>query len=249
MACLIPLLALFLNLLGAGKDDKAVVAVAANMQFAIREIVEAFEEETKQKLDLVIGSSGKLTAQIKNGAPFDIFLSADMKYPEELLKSGHGKQLRVYALGTLVLAVSPTIEPDQDLSVLLGNEIKRIAIADPALAPYGRASSDALKYLGLYEKVKGKLVFAKSIAQVALYLETGSVSACLISKSAALSPQLRDHINWVDVNPESYESLQQGVVMLQHGWNESHSISNSFYEFLFSDRVRQILLSFGYGLP
>src|SRR3954462_397194 len=147
------------------------IAVAANAQFVANKLKEAFKKETGINAVLTIGSSGKLTAQIEQGAPFNVFLSADMKYPEELYSKGltTGKP-QVYAYGALVLWAIKDSNLAKDLSTLLNKDLKKIAIANPKLAPYGEAAVQALTKQNLLSRVQQKVVYGESIAQVNQYL-------------------------------------------------------------------------------
>jgi molybdate transport system substrate-binding protein len=162
-------------------QNKLTVAAAANVQFVMAELVKDFESTTGIKTDIILGSSGKLTAQIKEGAPYDIFVSADMKYPEELYKSGFATgSPKVYANGLLVLwTIQTDSKPDADLKILTSNAIKKIAIANPATAPYGEASVEAMNYYKVYDQVKDKLIYGESISQTNQYIITKSLISVL----------------------------------------------------------------------
>src|SRR3954466_5792583 len=158
---------LLLSVVTLFAQNKLTVAAAANVQFVMNELVKDFDSSANIKTDIILNSSGKLTAQIKEGAPYDIFVSADMKYPQELYKSGHAiDSPKVYANGLLVLWTTQTgIKPLADLSVLTSHAIRKIAIANPQTAPYGEASVEAMNYYKVYDKVKYKLVYGESISQ------------------------------------------------------------------------------------
>src|SRR4051794_13855929 len=155
---------LLLSAVTSFAQNKLTVAAAANVQFVLNELAKDFKSSTGIETDIILNSSGKLTAQIKEGAPYDVFVSADMKYPKELYKSGYSiDSPKVYANGLLVLWTMQTgIKPIEDLSVLTSDAVKKIAIANPQTAPYGEASVETMNYYKVYDKVKNKLVYGES---------------------------------------------------------------------------------------
>ena len=239
---------IFVFLVSCGGKDRSqglTVAVAANMQFAMEEIVMAFTEETGVPCDLIFGSSGKLTAQIVEGAPFDVLVSADMKYPESLQEKGLAESApAVYAYGSLVLW---TLEDSLELSLtaLKSEEVRHIALANPKTAPYGVAAQDVLWHYGLYDAVKEKLVFGESIAQTNQFITSGAAEAGFTALSVVLSPQMQGKGQWITPDPAAYQPIAQGMVVVRR---EGRSTENgmAFRDFVFSDRAREILAKFGY---
>lgn len=228
-----------------------LVAVAANVQFAMEELQSAFAEESGLEVKTVIGSSGKLTAQIKNGAPYDLFLSADMKYPQELHRAGLAVDTpRVYARGALVLWSLAGVDLRRDIPAILTDPaVTKIAIADPQLAPYGMEALRVLQHYGIGEALAPKLVYGRSIAQVNQYITLQTVAAGLTAKSVVLSPEMRDVGAWIAIDTRAYSPIDQGVVMLKHGQDERRAAARRFYEFLFSAPARVIFVRYGYELP
>lgn len=223
--------------------QKLRVAVAANAQFVAEVLAKEFKQQTGINAELIVSSSGKLTTQIEQGAPFDVFLSADMKYPQEL----YSKQLttaqpRLYANGTLVLWTKK--EVNADMSSLLEPAIQKIAVANPALAPYGEATVQALKNLKRYNALQPKMVFGESISQVNQYLLTGAADAAFTAKSVVLDPAQKDKGNWVEVNAKLYKPVAQGVVIIKASTNIVQA--KKFYRFLFSGKAKQIFKLYGY---
>ncbi len=226
------------------------VAAAANVQFTVEELRNAFEQETGLRVETVIGSSGKLTTQIENGAPFDIFLSADMDYPETLYKEGLAyKEPKVYAYGTLVLwTVNENLDLSKGIVVLTDPLVRKIAIANPKNAPYGRKAVDALKFSHLYQEVNKKLVYGENITQASQFIVAQAADIGFTAKSIVLSSEMSGKGKWVEVDPQSYERIAQGVVILTYAKKEHLSATEKFYNFLFSDKGKEIFKKYGYIL-
>jgi len=221
------------------------VAVAANAQFVAEKLAQAFKKQSGIEAQLIISSSGKLTTQIEQGAPFDVFLSADMKYPQEL----HEKKLttaapKVYAYGALVIWSKTNIPFSKNLSGLDNAAIKKIAIANPKLAPYGMAAEEAMQKTNTLNALKPKLVYGESIAQVNQYLLTGAVDAAFTAKSVVLNPAQKGVGRWTEVDSKLYQPIAQGVVVLKASQNLA--AANQFYQFLFSVQAKQIFKAYGY---
>ncbi len=230
--------------------EEITVAAAANVQFTLEEIAVAFKKETGIDVKPIIGSSGNLTAQIENGAPFDIFMSADMDYPTRLFKDGLAlSEPQIYAYGILVLWTFQNIDLSRGVAVLNDNAVKKIAIASPQVAPYGRQAVNAMKYNHLYPAIESKLVYGENIAQVNQFVTTGAVDVGITAKSVVLADNMKDKGQWVEVDSKSYEPIAQGVVILKYAQKEHLKASRQFYDFLFSDEVKEILQKYGYQLP
>lgn len=231
--------------------ETITVAVAANVKYAFDDISAAFTKETGIAVTSVVSSSGKLTAQIKNGAPYDVFLSADMLYPESLHQDGLAVVApKVYANGALVLWTNKDIDLSKGMAVLADAAIIKVAIANPKLAPYGRETIKALDYYKLKSSVVPKLVYGESISQVNQYIDTKSVDIGFTAKSVVVSPELKGRGTWIDVPPESYEPIAQGMVILKYGAQNHGDAARKFYGFVLSSRQsKEILSQFGYKLP
>lgn len=231
--------------------DSLTVAVAANVKFAFDDLAKSFTADTGIEIKPVFGSSGKIVSQIKEGAPYDVFLSADMAYPERLYQEGQAVAApRVYAYGKVVLWTLKS-GPDfgKGLSALASPDVKRIAVANPKLAPYGAQAIKALEKSGLMAAVQPKLVFAENIAQVVQYVDSGNVDAGLTAKSLVTAPEEIGRGRWLDVPAETYEPIAQGAVILRFGQANHGDAAHRFYDFLFSAKARTILEKFYYGLP
>ncbi len=233
-------------LLGCNKtsEDTLNIAVAANMQYALKAIAKEFTQIKGIKCNVIVGSSGKLTAQIKEGAPYDIFVSADLKYPNDLYNNSltTGKP-QVYAYGTLVIwTMLSDISPSYN--ILSDKAIRHVAIPNPKLAPYGAAALESLQKQQLYEGLKEKLVFGENVAQTSQFITTKSAEIGFTSKSIVLSSAMKGKGNWIDVDKTLYSPIAQGAVILkQH--NVDHR-AEQFYDFLYSIEAKKTLKDFGY---
>jgi molybdate transport system substrate-binding protein len=247
-----PLLRLLLLFTGLLLQAKTVtVAAAANVSYAMTELSKAFRKEhSDTEIRVIVGSSGKLTAQIRHGAPYQLFLSADMDYPEALRKSGEAvTEPRVYARGALVLFSATPRDLGEGLDLLKSPEIKKVAMANPRTAPYGRAAKEALEKSGLMKAVKPKLIYGESVSQTVAYA-LRAADAGLIAKAPLFSPKLRsfrEGKNWIDVDPSLYHPIDQGVVLLKPGAGDP--AARDFYDFLLGPEARKILRRYGYLLP
>ena len=224
------------------------VAVAANAQFVMESLSEAFQKQTGVKIDAIISSSGKLTTQIQQGAPFDVFLSADMDYPntlyqQHLTTSGPV----VYAYGSLVLWTMGDVKLSPDLKLLQSPAIRHIAIANPATAPYGEAAVSLLEYKKLCDAVRPRFVFGESISQVNQYVLTGAAEVGITAKSVVLGPEMKGRGHWIDLPPPGYIPIAQGVVVLKR--TGQMKAAEQFVQFLRSPAARRILQQFGYRIP
>ncbi len=234
----------------APAGEEILVAVAANVEYAMPELEKIFEAQTGVEVNTVINSSGKLTAQIRSGAPFDLFLSADMKYPDTLFASGHADSLpRVYAYGAIVLWTLQEVDLSKGMEILASNSVRRIAIANPQTAPYGEAALEALNYYQIYEQVKPKLVYGRNVAQATQYLVTGAAEAGFTAKSVAISPQMAAKGNWIEIDPAAYTPIAQGMVILKHGAEKHPRAARAFYNFMLGETAGKILQTYGYRLP
>lgn len=228
------------------ESDVLKIATAANMQFAMNDLIETFQQETGIQCETVITSSGKLTAQIKAGAPFDVFVSADLKYPNTLFQEGFGEEKpKIYANGTLVLwTTSENIK--SSLDILSEEKIKHIAVANPKTAPYGRATEEFLKKVGKFDDLDSKFVFGESISAVNRYIHSGSTEIGFTAKSVVLSPQMKNVGNWIEIDPSQYSAIQQAALLMKSEQPKTLKNARKFYEFLFSAKAKKILEEYGY---
>jgi molybdate transport system substrate-binding protein len=250
MTKLLSLLLLFAATFASAQE--ITVAAAADMSAALPELVDAYTKKTGQTVKLSFGASGNLTNQIENGAPFDIFFSADEQYPEQLIKEGLASKDTIYryAVGRLVLWIpndSPLVLPELGINALLDPSIKKIAIANPATAPYGRAAEATLRHYEIYDKVSNRLVVGESIRQAAQFVESGNAQAGLIALSHALAPALKDRGRYWKVPLDAYPTLNQAAVALTR--SKQQDADRKFLEFLRSPEATSLLTSYGFSLP
>jgi molybdate transport system substrate-binding protein len=233
-------------------SQKLTIATAANMQFAMEALSKSFTAETGIVCEIIIGSSGKLTAQIQQGAPFDVFVSADMKYPSELFKSGLTTDApKIYAYGNLVLWTTTQHIQLTNFSscipLLISDTINHIALANPKTAPYGVAAIEVLKHYQILENIESKLVYGESIAQTNQFITTQAAELGFTAKSVVLSSKMKNNGQWISIDSGIYKPIAQGVVILKQ--SEKRLLqSQNFYNFLFSAKAKEILDNFGYNV-
>jgi molybdate transport system substrate-binding protein len=228
------------------------VAAAADLGPALSEVTKQYQSQTGQGVRVSLGSSGNLTQQIKNGAPFDVFLSADEEYPKELVADGFAERssLSRYAVGKLVLwipANSP-LDPAKDgMQVLRDPRVKKIAIANPLHAPYGRAAVAALERYGLYEELKDRLVLGENVSQAAQFVESGNAQAGLVALSHALAPGMKDEGRYWEVPADAYPELDQAGVIISRSSHQQEAAA--FLKFLRTSEAQSILKRYGFSVP
>ena len=223
------------------------VAVAANLQGVIKVLGKDFKQKTGIDIQPIVGSSGNLSTQIKNGAPFDLFLSADMGFPESLAKEGFStKEPAIYAYGSLIICSSQNIGFENWERLLLTRRIKKIAIANPAIAPYGKAAQESLKLKGVLDDIQSKLVTGESISQVNTYITTGTVDVGFTTRALVKDAEGKTTIYWKEIDPKSYTPIKQGMIILK----QSKEVANAekFYEYMLSPAAKKILKEYGYGV-
>jgi molybdate transport system substrate-binding protein len=237
--------ALFLFFIGQAAAQNLHVAIAANLQPVIKELGKDFKNKTGITIEPIAGASGNLTSQIKNGAPFDVFLSADMNFPETLFKDSFAtKKPVVYAQGSLVICSSQDIGFENWERMLLTGRVKKIAIANPAIAPYGKAAEEALKKRGVWDDVAEKIVRGESISQVNTYITTGVVDVGFTTRALVADPSSKTVFYWAVIDPKLYAPIEQGMVILKHG--AANTNAEKFYQYMLSAGARSILEKYGY---
>ena len=223
--------------------NRITIATASNMQYAAKSLSDAFSKKTNISCDLVIGSSGKLSTQILNGAPYDVFLAADMEYPKKIYDANLSIDFpKNYALGSLVLW---SIDSASSIARLTNKEVEHIAIANSENAPYGLAAIEALKHYNIYESIKSKLVYGESISQTNQFITTGAAQIGFSSLSTVLSSEMKDKGFWQKINPKHHPPLDQGIVVIK---NNNSLKSQQFMDFLFTPEAQNILISNGFSV-
>lgn len=221
------------------------VAAAANLQPVIGILQKDFKQRSGIQIEPIVGSSGKLVAQIKNGAPFDVFLSADMSFPNALDKDGLALQTPIiYAYGSLVICSNKNIGFENWPRTLLANRVKKIAIANPSIAPYGLAAQQALQRKGILNDINYKLVYGESISQVNTYITTGSVEVGFTTLALIKDAANKTKLHWRLVDPKLYSPIEQGMVILKSSQNKANA--QKFFNYLQSTSAKKIFAQYGY---
>lgn len=236
-----------LSCIQAQQAQPVLIAAASDLKFALDSAIAVFKQRRPEaRIDVAYGSSGKLFEQISHAAPFDLFFSADIQYPLELQKNDLTySEVQTYAIGRIVIW-SQRIDPrPEGINVLLNPAIRKIAIANPMHAPYGRRAEEALKYEKVYEKIKTKLVLGENVSQTAQFITTGAADAGIIALSLALSPTMKKLPGYYYLIPENmHQPLEQGFVILRHAMR--NPTAREFGDFIISDQGVDILRSFGF---
>jgi molybdate transport system substrate-binding protein len=227
------------------------IAAAADLQFAMKDLANQFEKSTGNALHVTYGSSGNFFSQLQNGAPFDLFFSADIEYPKKLQDAGlvEPGSMFPYAVGRIVIwtpANSRLDVANQNWNALLDASVSKIAVANPEHAPYGRAAVAAMQAAGIYEKVKTKLVFGENISQAAQFVQSGNAQAGIVALSLAISPAMKDGKRW-DIPTDSYPPVEQAVIMLKDA--KDKDAARAFLEFVKSEPGRATLARYGFAIP
>jgi molybdate transport system substrate-binding protein len=229
-----------------------VVAAAADLKFALDEVAQSFKKDTGQSVMLTFGSSGTFATQIRNGAPFQMYLSADEDYVFKLHADGLTRdQGTLYAIGRIVLMAPPSssLPVDSELKGLAAQiktgQIKRFAIANPEHAPYGRRAVEALKRAGVWEAIRPKLVFGENVSQAAQFTTSGSAQGGIIALSLAKSPQLAQLGRYAVIPAEWHEPLRQRMVLLKN----ADTTAQAFYRYVQQPSARAVMRRYGFVLP
>jgi molybdate transport system substrate-binding protein len=230
--------------------QEITVAAAADLQFAMQEIAEQFQRETGKNVKLIFGSSGSFFQQIQNGAPFDVFLSADLNYPKKLEAAGLTEpgSYYQYAKGRIVIWVpkDSALDVSSGLKSLLNPNIKKIAVANPQHAPYGQAAIAAMQKEGIYDKVKDKFVLGENISQTASFVVSGAADVGIVALSLALSPSMRDKGRYVEIPTNEYPPIQQAGVILSSSKNKP--AAKQFLSFIKTTAVAETLRRYGFDV-
>ena len=228
-------------------QTEILVAAASDLKFAMDSVILVFEQSNRGRVKITYGSSGKLTEQISNGGPFHVFFSADISYPEQLKAKGFASsEVYSYAKGHLAIW-SKKINTKKGMNALTDPSIKKIAIANPAHAPYGKRAMESIEYYKLND-VKSKIVMGENISQTAQFVSTGAADIGIIALSLALSPNmLKENGNYYVIAEQSHQPLIQGAVITAKG--KDNKLASDFFEFVKSEKTIGILKHFGFTKP
>ena len=219
------------------------VAVAANLQSIVKVLQKDFKQKTGIDIEPIVGASGALTTQMKNGAPYDVFLSADMNFPETLFKEGFSLKAPVaYALGSLIICSNQDIGFENWERVLMTARVKKIAMANPSIAPYGKAAKEAIQHKGIINEVNSKIVYGESISQVNTYITTGVTEVGFTTQS--LIKDTKTPLYWKAIDPQIYAPIEQGIILLKHA--DGNANAEKFYQYIFSPAAKAIFKAYGY---
>lgn len=247
------LAALFALILAAqlGSAQELTIAAAADLQFAMFDIGARFQKESRTTVKLLYGSSGNFAQQIQNGAPFDMFFSANLDYPRQLEASGlaEPRTFYEYAKGKLVLWVPNESKLDLRLGLkaLLNPAVNKIAIANPQHAPYGKAAVAAMEQEKVYDQVKDKLVLGENISQTASFVTSGAADAGIVALSLALSPNMKDHGRYFEIPASDYPAIEQACVVLRSSKNKD--AAQKFLAYMKTVAAKEVLRQYGFDVP
>src|SRR5579862_2329655 len=224
------------------------VAAAADLQFAMQDIATGFQKQTGKQIKLIYGSSGNFFQQIQNGAPFDMFFSANLDYPKQLDAAGliEPGSFYQYARGKIVIWVRNESKLDlkSGMKVLLDPSVKKIAVANPQHAPYGQAAVAAMQKENIYDQVKDKFVLGENISQTASFVVSGSADVGIVALSLALSPNMKDKGRYAEVPGEEYPPIEQACVIL--GSSKNKETARQFMAFIKTSAIADVLRSYGF---
>lgn len=233
------------------KAQDLTVAAASDLQSAMEDITARFQKETGKTVKVIYGSSGNFLQQIQNGAPFDMFFSANQDYPKKLEADGltEADSFYKYATGKIVVWVpnDSKLDISSGLPSLTNSAVKKVAIANPAHAPYGKAAVAAMKSEDVYEKLAGRLVMGENISQTASFAQTGSVDVGIIALSLALSPNLKDKGRYAEIPTKDYPPIEQACVILKS--SQHKDTAKAFLSFIKSSGVAELFRAYGFSVP
>jgi molybdate transport system substrate-binding protein len=230
--------------------QEITVAAAADLQFAMEDVAARFQKETGKTAKLIYGSSGNFFQQIQNGAPFDMFFSANLDYPKKLEAAGLTEpgSYYQYAKGKIVIWVrnESKLDLSSGMKVLLDPSVKKIAVANPQHAPYGQAAVAAMQNEKIYEQVKDKFVLGENISQTASFVVSGSADAGIVALSLALSPNMKDKGRYAEIPADEYPPIEQACVIL--GSSKNKETARQFLSFVKTIAIGDVLKSYGFDV-
>jgi molybdate transport system substrate-binding protein len=240
-----------LPMASVARAQQVRVAAAADLKYAMQDLAAQFEKRTGTKVDVTYGSSGNFFSQLQNGAPFDLFFSADIDYPKKLEAAGLAESGTLYEYAVGRIAIWTPADARADVTVLrwkalLDPRVQKIAIANPEHAPYGRAAVAALQKAGIYEQVQGKLVYGENISQAAQFVESGNAQAGVIAMALAVSPGMKNGKRW-EIPADMHPPIEQAVIVLKNA--ASKNGARALLEFVKSEAGRTIFAKYGFTRP
>ena len=246
-------LLIFICLFAVGQTaqagEKITIAAAADLKFALDEIIVLFgKSHPADRVETIYGSSGKFQTQIRQGAPFDLYFSADIAYPRALKEEGFAaSEVQPYAVGRIVLWSTSRDTAKMTLADLADPAIRKIAIANPKHAPYGKRAEEALKASGVWEKVEAKLVYGENVAQAAQFVQTGNAQAGIVALSLALSPELAKQGSYALIPDKLHQPLEQGFIVTKRA--ADNPLAQAFARFMAGQEARAVMTRYGFVLP
>jgi molybdate transport system substrate-binding protein len=245
-------IALFFTLAaGRSAAQEITVAAAADLQFVMQDVGARFQKDTGKSVKLIYGSSGNFAQQLQNGAPFDMFFSANLDYPKRLEAAGLTEpgSFYEYAIGKIVIWVpnDSKLDVGPGLKALLDPSIKKIAIANPEHAPYGKAAVAAMQKENIYDQVKDKFVLGENISQTASFVASGSADVGIVALSLALSPNMKEKGRYAEIPAADYPAIEQACVIMRSSKNKD--IAQQFLKFIQSAPVKELFQKYGFAIP
>ncbi len=234
---------------GIAYAEKVTIAAAADLKFAMDDIVASFKKgNPSDEIEVIYGSSGKFHTQIQQGAPYDLYFSADIGFPRELAKTGFAaSEAKPYAFGRIVLWSTTSDASKMTLASLADPKITRIAIANPKHAPYGKRAVEALQAAGVWQKVEAKLVYGENIAHTAQFVQTGNAQVGIIALALAVSPELASKGGYWLIPDTLHEPLEQGFIITKRA--AGNVLARQFADYMSSKSVRAVMTRYGFILP
>lgn len=229
--------------------EKITIAAAADLKFAMDEIVASFKEtNAEDDVEVIYGSSGKFHTQIRQGAPYDLYFSADIAFPRALAQAGlAASEVKPYAFGRVVLWSAGMDASKMTLESLLDEKVTRIAIANPRHAPYGKRAEEALRAARLWEKVEPKLVYGENIAHTAQFVQSGNAQVGIIALALAVNPELSGKGGYWLIPDELHEPLEQGFIITKRA--AGNVLAQRFSDYMVSNPARAVMRKYGFVLP
>jgi len=231
--------------------EEITIAAASDLQFAFKELLPQYEKVSGQRVKVSFGSSGNFYAQIQQGAPFDLYFSADSSYPKKLEEAGFAVpgSLYQYAVGRIVLWARQTSRLDltQGFDILRQPAVKTIAVANPKHAPYGRAAVAAMKHFMIYNDVVNRLVLGENVSQTAQFVESGAADIGILALSLALAPTMQAKGTYWEIPAQSHPPLEQAAVIVMS--SKQKELAQQFLEFVMSPQGQTIMTRYGFTVP